>query len=77
MLLPQDLLRREDEMKVVELKDAASGELYRVHPDDVSLIRVNGEDDESCFLMLAGKQLIVEGSTAEVLKKISDAVREL
>ena len=64
-------------MTVVELKDAASGELYRVHPDDVSLITVNGTEHTSCVLMLAGKQLIVEGSTAQVLKKISDAVRHL
>jgi uncharacterized protein YlzI (FlbEa/FlbD family) len=77
MLLPWDLLRPEDEMKVVELNDAASGELYRVHPDDVSLITVNGTDDTSCVLMLAGRQLVVEGSTAEVLRKISDAVRQL
>jgi len=75
MLLPQDFLRQEDEMTVVELKDAASGELYRVHPDDVSLIVDEGADGE-CTLTLAGKRLVVVGSTAEILKKISGAVRE-
>ncbi len=64
-------------MIVVKLKDASSGELYRVHPGDVSLITDNGEDGTSCTLTLAGKRLVVEGSTAEVLKKISDALREL
>jgi uncharacterized protein YlzI (FlbEa/FlbD family) len=62
-------------MRVVELRDAASGELYRVHPDDVSLITDTGGDGTSCVVMIAGKQLVVQGSTAEVLKQISDAIR--
>ena len=31
-------------------------------------------DGTSCVLMLAGRELVVEGSAAEVLKKISDAM---
>ena len=62
-------------MNVVELRDAASGELYRVHPDDVTLITENGADGISCVVTLAGKQLIVQGTTAELLKQISEAVR--
>lgn len=62
-------------MKVVELRDAASGKLYRVHPDDITLITEQGEEGKSCVLTLAGKQLIVEGSTADLLKQISEVVR--
>lgn len=61
-------------MKVVELRDAASGKLYRVHPDDITLITENGEDGNSCVLTLAGKQLIVEGTTAQILKQIAEVV---
>lgn len=62
-------------MKVVELRDAVTGKLYRVHPDDVTLITENGGDGTSCVLTLAGKRLIVQGTTAELLKQMSEAVR--
>ncbi len=62
-------------MKVVELRDAASGELYRVHPDDVTLITEQEGDGISCVVTLAGKKLIVRGTTAELLKQISEVVR--
>lgn len=62
-------------MKVVELKDASSGEIYRVHPDDVTLIADNDGEATSCVIMLAGKHLLVEGTTADLLRQISEAVR--
>ena len=62
-------------MKVVELRDAETGESYRVHPDDVSLITEQGGDGRSCVVTLAGKQLTVEGTTAEILKRISAAIQ--
>lgn len=62
-------------MKVVELTDAESGERYRVHPDDVTLITEQRGDGRSCVVTLAGKQLTVNGTTADILKKISEAVR--
>jgi hypothetical protein len=68
-------MRFEDEMKLVELRDAASGELYRLKLDDISLIMDKGGDGKSCLLTLAVKQLVVEGSTAELLKKINMALR--
>lgn len=63
-------------MRVVELRDAETGKLYRVHPDDVSLIADQGENGSSCLVTLAGKQLIVEGTTAAILRKISAAIKK-
>ena len=62
-------------MRVVELTDAANGRVYRVNPDDISGIIDRGEDGTTCALMLMGRELVVEGSAAEVLKKITDALR--